>query len=175
MRVNAYGFDINGDEYNGDDFNHRAKHPIIGGGYLQDKIEFGDLTANVGLRLDYFDFDSPTLKNPESPMDPDESLQNIAPNDDSPNDNVIDKGDLNDSKSYVRFSPRIVVRYQPSVTTEVHGSFGIYHEAPPFDVLYVDWAFMQARLLLPLPLARARTDTDTQMAAWLQPCFQFCI
>lgn len=79
--VTAYGYDYKGNKLTGrqsfDDFftkrdgngdllrNVGAYEPIYMAGYIQDKFDFnGDLVVNVGLRVDRFDANQLTLKDP---------------------------------------------------------------------------------------------------------------
>ena len=69
--VNNYGYDLFGNEYDGETntiTGANAPHkPIFAGGYIQDKIEYKDLIINVGLRYDYINVDNQQLINPERP------------------------------------------------------------------------------------------------------------
>ena len=56
--VNNYGYDVFGNEYDGDDMIDKAHKPTFLAGYIQDKIEYNDLIINVGLRYDYIDIDN---------------------------------------------------------------------------------------------------------------------
>ncbi len=79
--ISAYGYDIDGakldgkqsfDDFftktdeNGDFLRHAgAYEPIYMAGYIQDKFDFnGDLVVNIGLRVDRFDANQLTLKDP---------------------------------------------------------------------------------------------------------------
>ena len=44
------------------DYYQRPHRPIYYGGYVQDKIEFSDIVLNLGLRVDVWDNNRPTLK-----------------------------------------------------------------------------------------------------------------
>ena len=82
--VGYYGYDYKGNKLNSkptiDDFlndkdengiftrNLPAFEPIYMGGYIQDKFSFKDLIFNVGVRVDRFDANQLTLKDPFSPL-----------------------------------------------------------------------------------------------------------
>ncbi len=72
--VSFYGYDIYGNEFNGGNFTDRTgytvslpkegpRHPLLMGGYIQNKIELSDLIVNIGARLDYIDPGSKKYKN----------------------------------------------------------------------------------------------------------------
>ncbi len=75
-RVNAYGYDIYGNEIDDkkyyidqDDtvYVDGPKRPTEFAAYFHDKIEFNDLIINAGVRFDYFDTDDKELKDPTNP------------------------------------------------------------------------------------------------------------
>ena len=47
-----------------------AKNPINAALYVQDKFEWEGLVVNAGLRLDYFDYRTERLRDPQNPLDP---------------------------------------------------------------------------------------------------------
>lgn len=65
--VNNFGYDVFGNEYDGDDPVEKAHKPIFAAGYIQDRIEYNDIIINFGLRYDYIDIDNLQLYNPERP------------------------------------------------------------------------------------------------------------
>ena len=78
--ANYYGYSVNGtEEVDGEDltqlintdkskpladYNVAPYKPIYYGAYVQDKIEFRDIVLNLGLRVDVFDNNTRTLKDP---------------------------------------------------------------------------------------------------------------
>ncbi|MCU7496711.1 MAG: TonB-dependent receptor [Ignavibacteria bacterium] len=64
--VNYYGYDIYGNEYDGDGFEAPHK-PVFAAAYIQDKIEYQDLVLNLGVRYDYYDVDNMKMKNENYP------------------------------------------------------------------------------------------------------------
>lgn len=56
--VNNYGYDVLGNEYDGDDIVKKAHQPLFAAFYIQDKIEYKDLIINAGLRFDFIDIDN---------------------------------------------------------------------------------------------------------------------
>jgi hypothetical protein len=64
--VNNYGYDVFGNIINTDDF-LGPRHPVFASAYLQDKMEYGDLIINLGLRYDYINTGSFPLIDPTRP------------------------------------------------------------------------------------------------------------
>ena len=64
--VNNYGYDVFGNITNTDDF-LGPRHPVFASAYLQDKMEYGDLIVNLGLRYDYINTGSYPLIDPTRP------------------------------------------------------------------------------------------------------------
>ena len=64
--VFTYGYDLLGNEISGSDY-VAPRHPVFASAYVQDKMEFGDLVLNLGLRYDYIDADSYQLLDPSLP------------------------------------------------------------------------------------------------------------
>jgi hypothetical protein len=50
--VNNYGYDVLGSPHESNDF-LGPRHPVFASVYAQDRMEFSDLTLNIGLRYDY--------------------------------------------------------------------------------------------------------------------------
>ena len=129
-----YGYDIYGNEYNGDDTfitisNDRfeqagPKKPIIGGFYIQDKIEFEDFILNLGARLDYFD---PAFKRIK-----DRSRVLGA-------DGVLTPDDFEQAPTEAYVSPRVGFAYPVTVRTVFHAQYGVFRQIPEYFDLYDSW------------------------------------
>jgi hypothetical protein len=65
--VNNYGYDVLGNEYDGDDPVDKPHQPMFASFYVQDKIELENLIINAGLRFDYIDVDNFKLFDPSRP------------------------------------------------------------------------------------------------------------
>jgi hypothetical protein len=69
--VNNYGYDLYGNEYDGEDNTitgaNAAHKPVFAAAYIQDKIEYKDLIINVGFRYDYIDVDNKEMIDPSRP------------------------------------------------------------------------------------------------------------
>ncbi|NND73072.1 MAG: TonB-dependent receptor [Rhodothermales bacterium] len=135
--------------------------PIEMSGYLQDKIEFGDLILNLGLRFDYFDANGRVLRDPTSPfalfleerlvervggcnpleVTPCNVLtdENGAPVIRTTSDGSIDWTPdefFKDTKVQTQLSPRVGVSFPITAGGVVHFSYGWFFQIPNFELLY---------------------------------------
>jgi len=94
--------------------NRYTRYPWEGAAYVQDKIEFSDVTVNAGLRYDIFDAN---YHLPADLRDPSHS-------------GAVDVS----AKS--QFSPRLAIAYVVSEDGVLHFSYGHFFQRPAFDVLY---------------------------------------
>ena len=165
-RVNRYGFDSLGNESDNENFKNDTKNPVNLGVYVQDRFEWAGLIINAGLRYDVFDYKALRLKNPVSPMDPDMSLQDTNPNNDSPNDNIIDPTDLEPSKTFSRVSPRLGISFPISEVTKMHINYGKFYQRPDLNKLFLGYDFLEARLTAgsyyPFPSPNLEPEKTTQ-------------
>lgn len=119
--ANYFGYNWNGSQLV-DEGNDGAKHPIIGAFFIQDKVEFQDFTLNAGVRFDYLDPNSWTVK----------SLSNIAgPDNILGPDDFLDKSD----PSYT-VSPRLGFSFPVTDKTIFHAQYGKFIQLPQLDYLY---------------------------------------
>lgn len=124
--VNNYGYDLFGNEYDGErqydangfaDGNEPMKEPMFAAGYIQDKIEYNDLIINVGLRFDYFDVDNQQLINPERPEQTfEKSSGRLRANTDSTG--------MVDVPTFSSVSPRIGFSFPVTDQAVFHAQFG---------------------------------------------------
>ncbi len=91
-----------------------TRYPWEGAMYLQDKMEFQDITLNVGVRLDVFD------ANWHLPYD----LTDLT------DERIVD------TTIKYQFSPRIAVAYPITDTGVIHFSYGHFFQRPSFEQLY---------------------------------------
>jgi len=94
--------------------------------YAQDKLELGELIANVGLRFDYFEPDGVVPVNPRAPY------------------NAVTGGLQTDfvkaSKKY-QLSPRLGLAFPISDRGVIHVSYGHFLQIPQFQYLYYNSEF----------------------------------
>lgn len=110
--VNNFGYDIFGDEYDGDGFDAPRK-PVFASAYIQDRIEFEDIILNLGLRYDYIDIDNLELVDASRP------------------ELGVERGSLKlledgwqEVPSFSALSPRIGLSFPVTDRTVFHAQFG---------------------------------------------------
>ncbi|MGD8778229.1 MAG: TonB-dependent receptor [Ignavibacteria bacterium] len=110
--VNNYGYDIYGNEYDGDGF-YASREPVFASAYIQDRIELEDLILNLGLRYDYIDIDNLELTDPTRPE------VGVAPN----TLKLIEEG-WQEVPSFNSVSPRIGLSFPVTDKTVFHAQYG---------------------------------------------------
>jgi len=143
--ANRYGYDMFGNESDGEGWENSTKHPIDLAVYLQDRLEYQGLIVTGGLRFDYFDYKALRLRNPDLPLDPD-SLQFDTI---STNDNFIqtlEKEDTEGSKAFTRVSPRLGIAFPLTDKTQMRLSFGQFFQRPELQNLYVGYDFLDYKI-----------------------------
>ncbi len=129
--VNRYGFDENGEESDDETFLNETKHPINFSLYSQNRLEWVGLIINAGLRFDYYDYNTQGFKDPQQPLGPDQA---------------IDEGDLKDSETFARLSPRLGIAFPVSHKTQMRINYGKFYQRPLLQDLYLGLDFYQARI-----------------------------
>ena len=105
----------------GGNYDRYTRYPYEGALYLQDKMEFDQITLNIGLRLDYFD------ANWRLPVDLTELRYLDEP-----------QTEWEDVSMKWALSPRLAVAYPISDTGMIHFSYGHFFQRPSFEVLYTN-------------------------------------
>ena len=116
--------------------------------YVQDKIEYEGMIANVGLRLDMFNsngeviervdqfsdiFDENAWGNRAVDWDPAKSIRERY----GPNGSVaVDSAQFEDAEAKVTLSPRLGVSHPISQTTKVFFNYGHFYNVPESQWLY---------------------------------------
>ncbi len=117
---NNYGFDVFGNETDAGEF--APKHPILGSGYLEDRIEVNDLIINAGLRYDYINMDSWAWTNPSKPS--------------VDSSNTIPDSSLQNGSKYSYISPRLGFSFPITDRTVFHLQYGKFVQSPSLDIAY---------------------------------------
>ena len=86
-------------------------------GYVQDKMEYGGMIANLGVRIDYYDANKDVPANIHDPI-------YIISN------NVRGSSAKVDNKKYTKISPRIGFSHPVSENTALHFQYGHFYQAP---------------------------------------------
>ncbi len=109
-------------------------YPFEGAFYVQDKMEFQGMIANLGLRWDFYDFNTSyysdkfsPYRNPEfDPLDP-ASVQYSS--------ELAAKAD---TKLTSVLQPRIGISFPVDEKTVLHLNYGVFTQRPAFQYIYVD-------------------------------------
>jgi outer membrane receptor protein involved in Fe transport len=108
--------------FNNNEYLHK---PYELSAYIQDKMEFEYLVANVGLRFDYFEPNGKVL------IDPDHL----------PSDRPLPDSLFRRAKPKYQLSPRIGLAYPITDRGVIHISYGHFFQIPPFEFLYINPEF----------------------------------
>lgn len=143
--VNRYGYDEFGEEIDGTSWRDEVKNPYDAALYVQDRIEYRGLIITAGARLDVFDYNALRLRNDSLPLDPDSLAF-----DTDPNNNLdiltLDRSDVEDSKTFTRFSPRIGIAFPVTDRTQMRINYGKFFQRPDLQNLYVGYDFLEFQL-----------------------------
>ena len=120
-RLDNYGYDVFGNAT--ESGLNAPKHPIFGGAFIQDKLEFEDLIINAGIRLDYFDTDSKEFINPN----------NIEFNE----QDEIDESTMKDSEPFLKLSPRLGFSFPVTEKTIFHAQYGKFYQQSRLRDVYL--------------------------------------
>ncbi len=126
--VNNYGYDEFGNVYNGGGPS-AAKHPYFAAGYIEDRIEFGDLVINAGLRLDNIFMDSwdfPYLTDPG--FNTRQSTIYPYSKEDSTGYKV--------GRTFTYLEPRLGLSFPVTDQTVFHLEYGKFVQAPQLSMVY---------------------------------------
>jgi outer membrane receptor protein involved in Fe transport len=156
--VRFYGYDMEGNEVDDGDyfgvtrdagltptsgFDKQAPYnPIIMSAYIQDKIEFGDLVLNLGLRYDRIDPNAWQFKQQEAELDADGNI--IQGSGMFGGNEIFDGSDVEDSEVHQFVSPRMGVAFPVTENTVFHAQFGKFYQAPNLNDLYLSPFFLDS-------------------------------
>ncbi|MBN2279581.1 MAG: TonB-dependent receptor [Candidatus Marinimicrobia bacterium] len=101
------------------------KQPREFSAYIQDKMEFDEMTLNIGLRYEYFD---PATGYPTQPRNPGNQL-------DFP-DNPEKMSEYPDAQPKTSLAPRLGLGYQLGSSALLRFSYGHFTQFPPFSTMY---------------------------------------
>lgn len=111
--------------------------PFEGALYTQNKLEFQGMIANLGLRMDFYDFNTEYFTDIYSPLrnsefDPDPSI----PYSERESYYDFDKALRTKATRFSRLQPRIGIAYPVSENTVVHLNYGTFTQRPDFTKIY---------------------------------------
>ncbi len=121
--LDNYGYDVFGNK--SDALGIEAKHPIFGGVFVQDKMEFSDLVLQIGFRYDYISTDSKTFSDPN----------NIA----FDKNGEIDQSKLVDVKPTQQVSPRLGFSFPVTDRTVFHAQYGKFIQQSRLRDVYLGY------------------------------------
>lgn len=146
--MEAIGQDVSGLDLRELYYYQRYDHrPIELSGYIQDKMEFGELIINAGIRLDYFRPDGQILADPTdpnifNPIKPENRYNDLNGNGvqdaDEPDVTFAERESYwyKDATSKLQFSPRIGAAFPITDRGVFHFSYGHFFQIPSFERLY---------------------------------------
>ena len=132
--ANNYGYDLYGNEYDGGGY-YGAKHPVFAAGYLQDKLDMGDIIINMGLRFDYINTDNYEMVNPELP---DLSVDY--------NSGAIKDDGWKKVPAFSAVSPRIGISFPVTDLTVFHAQYGKFIQQTRLADIYQGLLFTSSQL-----------------------------
>jgi len=92
-----------------------TREPLTGAFYFRDKMEYGQMVANLGFRYDFFFQDTESLKSQTE----EENIQDKE---------IVDRRD--------KFSPRIAFSYPISDKAKVFFNYGHFYQMPEYSYMY---------------------------------------
>lgn len=91
-------------------------NPFEGALYLQDKMEYEGMIANIGLRFDFYNLNTTYYDDKFNPL--------------------LDPNAVSDTRLYTRIQPRIGFSFPVSELTVFHLNYGTFTQRPNFNQLY---------------------------------------
>ncbi len=108
--------------------------PFEGAVYVQDKMEYEGFIANIGLRYDFYNFNTEYFTNRFSPY----KNQEFDPtNPDAGGFYDADKAAKQKTKLETVLQPRIGFSFPVSDKTVLHLNYGVFTQRPPFQYIFV--------------------------------------
>jgi hypothetical protein len=130
LGVNNYGYDLNGDIYDGEDNYDTGqigpKQPLFAGVYIQDKMEYKNLIINAGLRYDYIDTDNIDFIDP---VHPEKSIDF--------NTQAVIPGGLVETPAFSAVSPRLGFSFPVTDVTVFHAQYGQFVQQTRLRDIYL--------------------------------------
>lgn len=134
--VTFYGYDIYGNEFEGGAFkdktgfsvnlpNEGPRHPLLLGGYVQNKFEMSDLILNIGLRFDYINPGGKKYKNGNSIK-----LTQVD------GVYILDNNTVTDQDVTMQVSPRLGFSFPVTDRTVFHAEYGKFIAQAALNDLY---------------------------------------
>ncbi|TAK57994.1 MAG: TonB-dependent receptor, partial [Bacteroidetes bacterium] len=130
--LNSYGYTLDGQENDNGNGGllDGVRHPYDIALYAQDKIEDEGLVVNAGIRFDFFNANTKSLKDEQDPLG-----ANQVPSGD-PRATRADATDFSDTKTEQQISPRLGIAFPVTDKTVFHFNYGKFFQQPSLTDLY---------------------------------------
>jgi outer membrane receptor protein involved in Fe transport len=140
--VTNYGYDADGEESEGFDYNgtllDKPYKPVLASSYIQNKFEYNDLILNLGLRYEYISTKGLAL--------PQSLFQNPPTDGSHPALNIIDETAFVESDPISFLLPRISFSFPVTDRTVFYALYGKYAQQPSLNSLYNSLVNLNSRL-----------------------------
>jgi outer membrane receptor protein involved in Fe transport len=127
VQFNSYFIDVGNflDVRSKRELDHYSAHPFEAASYVQDKMEYEDLIANVGLRLDLWYSGVDYYTDLFTPFGDIDTTGRFVPK----------NGETKDPPIYVRLQPRLGFSFPISEETVFHLNYGAFMQRPSFKYI----------------------------------------
>ncbi len=129
VQANWFGLDVNNilslKSSNGQRYERYASKPMELAAYVQDKMEFEGMIANIGLRFDLYDQNIYYYTDPYAPY------RYVSTTGDTLTDKALASRD--ETPSLARLQPRLGISFPVSETMVFHVNYGSFVQRPPFS------------------------------------------
>ena len=151
IQLNSYLIDVSNflDVRTNRELERYTSHPFEAAAYIQDKMEFEGLIANVGLRLDLWYSGEDYYPDLYTPFGEPDSLGRFDPSD----------SETKKPPVHVRLQPRLGFSFPVSESTVFHLNYGAFMQRPSFQ--YIVSRRLGQRLNDPLILGNPRLKPET--------------
>ncbi|MBI4547872.1 MAG: TonB-dependent receptor, partial [Ignavibacteriae bacterium] len=141
--LNAYGYthDAKENDAGNGGLLDGIRHPYDIAAYIQDKIEAEGLIVNAGLRFDFFNAQSKTLKDEQDPLG-----ANQVPSGD-PRARRADASDFSETKTESKVSPRLGIAFPVTDRTVFHFNYGRFFQQSNLTDLYYGTKIIEFKAL----------------------------
>ncbi len=130
--INAYGYTLDGvEDVNGNGgYLDGERNPFDISLFAQDKIEDEGLVVNAGIRFDFFNANTKSLKDEQDPL----GANQVPPGD--PRAKIADAGDFSETKTEQQISPRLGIAFPVTDKTVFHFNYGKFFQQSSLTDLY---------------------------------------
>lgn len=159
------------------------KYPVEFSAFLQDKMEFDEMTINGGIRFDYFDPRTVypnQMRNPGNQLNYYQYYENGDVILDEFGNGLLDSIRMStylEADSKFQISPRFGLSYSMRNTAVIHFSYGHFFQIPSFYALYQNYRFFipvqDYQTILGNPKLNAEKTVQYEFGYWQRVTPQF--